>query len=165
MDNDDLVFAADQPAATIDRMVRRGDLVRLTAGVYARTTSGMSAEQMTRRHWPQVAGRLFPQAVITDRSARIRGPTDGVLYLAHQATRDRAVRLPGLTVLARHGLPPEQVLVVVVIGGAMLQRRRRSLPRALTALAPALTAAAVLAVALASWDFTVVTCRPRRLSR
>jgi len=61
VDKDDLVFAADQPAATTDRMVRRGDLVRLTAGVYARTSSEMSAEQLTRRHWPQIAGQLFPQ--------------------------------------------------------------------------------------------------------
>lgn len=67
----------------------------------------MSAEQLTRQHWPQIAGQLFPQAVVTDRSAPIGGPTDGVLYLAHRATRDRVVRLPGLTVLARHGLPPQ----------------------------------------------------------
>lgn len=42
-----------------------------------------------------------------------------------------------------------QTLMVVVVGGAMLHRRRRGLPHALTALAPALTAGAVIAVALA----------------
>lgn len=42
-----------------------------------------------------------------------------------------------------------QILMVAVVGGAMLHRRRRGLPHALTALAPALTAGAVIAVALA----------------
>lgn len=42
-----------------------------------------------------------------------------------------------------------QILMVVVVGGAMLHRRRRGVPHALTALAPALTAGAVIAVALA----------------
>lgn len=46
------------------------------------------------------------------------------------------------------GVALGQILVVVVVYGAMLHRRRRGLRPALTALAPALTAGAVIAVAL-----------------
>ncbi len=42
-----------------------------------------------------------------------------------------------------------QILMVVVVGGAMLHRARRGLPHALTALAPAMSAGAVIAVAVA----------------
>ncbi len=125
--NDDIVFAADQPSATTDRMLHRGELVRLTAGVYGRITDGGTPEQFTKRHWPQIAGRLFPQAVITDRSARTGGPVDGVLYLAHTATRDRTVQLPGLTITARRGGLPPQPDDIALPDGLWIASRGRSL--------------------------------------
>jgi hypothetical protein len=47
-----------------------------------------------------IAGRMFPRAVITDRSAITGGPAEGVLYLAHDG-RGREAELPGMTVIAR----------------------------------------------------------------
>jgi hypothetical protein len=35
------------------------------------------------REWHAIAGRMFPRAVITDRSAITRGPVESVLCLSH----------------------------------------------------------------------------------
>jgi hypothetical protein len=52
-----------------------------------------------------IVGKMFPRAVITDRSAVTGGPVEGRLYLSHDG-RNREVALPGLTVLARAGAGP-----------------------------------------------------------
>lgn len=86
-------------------MVSRGDLRRLAAGVY---TSDLTStlEDVVRAHWTTIAGRLFPDGVVTDRSARTMAPVGGVLYLAREG-RARAVELPGLSIRARAGAPPQ----------------------------------------------------------
>ena len=48
---------------------------------------------------------LFPDAVITDRSAQRIAPIDGELFLAHPH-RDREIELPGLRVRACQGAGP-----------------------------------------------------------
>ncbi|MDP9115832.1 MAG: Fic family protein [Actinomycetota bacterium] len=99
-----IVFAAELPAATVAARVRRGDLVRLATGVY--TSDAMTApERVVLREWHTIIGRLYPRAVITDRSAVTGGPADGVLYLAHDG-RNRETHLPGLIVRARSGTGP-----------------------------------------------------------
>jgi hypothetical protein len=99
-----IVFASDVPAATLSARVRRGQLVRLATGVY---TSDVTSDPVavTAREWPAIAGGMFPDAVITDRSAVTGGPVDGVLYLAHDG-RARSAELPGLQVTARPGAGP-----------------------------------------------------------
>jgi len=99
-----VVFASDAPTATIAGRVRRGEFVRLAAGV---DTSDVTSDPaaVTAREWPAIAGGMFPGAVITDRSAVTGGPIDGVLYLARDG-RARDVELPGLRVTARPGAGP-----------------------------------------------------------
>jgi hypothetical protein len=99
-----LVFAADAPAATISDRVRRGQLVRLAVGVYTSDVTSDPAAVVVRE-WHAIVGRMFPRAVITDRSAMTGGPVEGVLYLAYEG-RSREVDLPGMTVLARAGAGP-----------------------------------------------------------
>ncbi|HEY2042568.1 MAG TPA: Fic family protein [Jatrophihabitans sp.] len=99
-----IVFAADQPAATISRRVARGALRRLASGVYT-TDVNVEPTAVIKREWHTIVGGLLPAAVITDRSAPTGGPVDGILYLAHEA-RNREINLPGLIVLARHGMGP-----------------------------------------------------------
>lgn len=60
---------------------------------------------MVAGEWHDIAGRMFPGAVITDRSALTGGPVGGVLYLARDG-RARSVDLPGLRVTARPGAGP-----------------------------------------------------------
>lgn len=99
-----IVFAGDVPPATIADRVRRGQLVRLATGVYT-TDIDTEPERVTSREWHTIVGRLYPAAVITDRSAITGGHVDGVLYLSHTA-RERDTQLPGLLVRARQGLGP-----------------------------------------------------------
>jgi hypothetical protein len=63
-----VVFAADLPAATISDRVRRGQLARLGTGVYTSDVTSDPAA-VVGREWHMIFGRLFPRAVITDRSA------------------------------------------------------------------------------------------------
>ena len=143
MDSARLVFSGDAPRSTIAGMVRRGVLMQLAAGVYTTDTARLP-EDVVRRHWIDIAGRIFPEATITDRSAVRSGPVDGVLYLAH-GRRDRAVELPGLLITARRGAPPQPDDIALPSGlhlasqarglaeNAMASRARRgSTPRRLT---------------------------------
>jgi hypothetical protein len=100
-----IVLAGDLPASTISGMVSRGELRRLATGIYSRDTTSDPGDTV-RAHWDTIAGRLFPNAVITDRSARTMSLVDGVLYLARDG-RPREVELPGLTIRARTGAPPQ----------------------------------------------------------
>jgi len=99
-----IVFSGDLPSQTVSNRVARGELVRLGRGVYTTETDRDPAE-VVRSHRFEIVGRLFPGAVITDRSARSGGPVDGVLYLAHPS-RARDAALPGLVVRARNGAGP-----------------------------------------------------------
>jgi hypothetical protein len=99
-----IVFATDLPSATVSDRVRRGLLRRVATGVYTSDVD-TTPEMVVRREWHTIVGRLYPDAVITDRSAVTGGAVDGVLYLAYQG-RDRETQLPGLIVRTRSGIGP-----------------------------------------------------------
>src|SRR5260370_37972877 len=99
-----MVCGGDAPAATISDRVRRGELVRMATGVYTSDVTSDPAA-VVAREWHTIAGGMFPDAVITDRSAVTGGPVGGVLYLARDG-RAREVELPGLSVTARTGAGP-----------------------------------------------------------
>ncbi|HEX3815122.1 MAG TPA: Fic family protein [Mycobacteriales bacterium] len=99
-----IVFAGDLPAATLSDQVRRGRLARLATGVYT-TDVDSDPGRVVKREWHTIVGHLYPDAVITDRSALTGGPADEALYLVHPR-RDRETRLPGLLVRARAGVGP-----------------------------------------------------------
>jgi hypothetical protein len=84
--------------------VRRAELARLATGIYTSDVTSDPAA-VVAREWHTIAGGIFPNAVITDRSAATGGPVDGVLYLAREG-RAREVQLPGLIVTARTGAGP-----------------------------------------------------------
>jgi len=120
-----LIFARDDVAAsTIADRVRRGDLARVAPGLYS-TEVDRTPEDIVREHMFAIVGRLFPEAIITDRSARTGGATDGVLYVAH-TRRPRHLELPGLTVRARTGAGP-QPGDVAYPGGLYLASKPRAL--------------------------------------
>ncbi len=99
---DSLVVAGDLPAMVISRMERRGELRRLSRGVY---TTAADPERYVKANLYNIVGRLFPNAVITDRSALTGGPVDGRLYLS-SPSRARSLELPGLSIDARLGAGP-----------------------------------------------------------
>ncbi|HWL42911.1 MAG TPA: Fic family protein [Ilumatobacter sp.] len=118
-----LVFAGDAPAQTINSRVQRGELRRLTRGVYTPDLT-TPASELIRREWLSVAGRAFPDAVISDRSAPRGGPVDGLLYLV--GSRRRELELPGLTIIARDGAPPLDDDIALP-GGLYMASRARAL--------------------------------------
>jgi len=120
----DIIFTGDIPRSTINNMVRRGNAVRLAPGVYTTDTVG-DPVAIVRRSWADIAGHLFPEATITDRSAILSAPVDGTLYLAHPR-RDRETELPGLRITARRGAPP-QPGDVALPGGLHLASRARAM--------------------------------------
>jgi hypothetical protein len=76
----------------------------MATGVYTSDVTSDPAA-VVAREWHTIAGGMFPDAVITDRSAVTGGPVGGVLYLARDG-RAREVELPGLSVTARTGAGP-----------------------------------------------------------
>jgi Fic/DOC family protein len=100
----EIIFTGDLPRQTISDRVRRGELRALTTGVYT-TDMASTSETIVARYWHIIVGRLFPDAVITDRSALTGGKVGDYLYLAHNR-RTREVELPGLIALARPGAGP-----------------------------------------------------------
>jgi hypothetical protein len=121
---DPIVFAGDLPSATIHRHVQRGLLRPLARGVYTSESTG-TAETIVRRHWTVIAARLFPDSVITDRSASSGRPVGGRLYLAHDG-RERITTLPGLVIDVRRGVGPLDDDVALP-GGLYLASRPRAL--------------------------------------
>jgi hypothetical protein len=104
MPSDEIVLAEDLPASTISGRVKRGELRKIASGIY---TTDLTAplDTVVRRHAYLIAGRLHPDAVITDRSAPTGGIVNGHLYLSHRGRRRETV-LPGLTISARSGAGP-----------------------------------------------------------
>jgi len=120
----DIIFTGDIPRSTINNMVRRGDAIRLAPGVYTTDVVG-DPVAIVHRSWADIAGHLFPEATITDRSAIRSAPVDGTLYLAHPR-RDREAELPGLRITARRGAPP-QPGDIALPGGLHLASRARGM--------------------------------------
>ena len=71
-----IILSGDVPRSTLSQMSARGAVVRLATGVYTTDTSS-APERVVRREWRTIAGRLFPDATISDRSARTAGPVEG----------------------------------------------------------------------------------------
>ena len=63
-----IVFTGDRPTSTIVDQVRNGKLARIAPGVYTEIVDDLIS--VVAREWPIIVGRLMPDAVITDRSAR-----------------------------------------------------------------------------------------------
>jgi hypothetical protein len=117
-----LVLAGDLPAMTISRMEKRGELHRLARGAY---TTAADPQRFVSTNVHVVAGRLFPNGVITDRSAVTGGPIDGRLYLSSPSGA-RSLDLPGLSIQARLGAGPIDGDTPLP-GGLFLASRARAL--------------------------------------
>lgn len=98
-----ILFADDLPDSTIHDRVARGDLARVARGIYT-TDARTDPSEVVHRCWRQIVGRRFPEAVVTDRSAKWAQPHDGYLFLA--SNREATLELPGLTVVSRKAPGP-----------------------------------------------------------
>lgn len=99
----DIVFASDRRHATLSDATKSGRLRRIARGIYI--SSKDPVEAVVRRNWKQILARLFPGAVIVDRSTRAGSP-DGSGYLYVDHPRRRTLALPGLVIVPRSGTGP-----------------------------------------------------------
>jgi len=146
MDNR-IIFADDVPDSTLHDRVNRGELVRLARGVYT-TEVAADPSDVVRRSWREIVGRRFPDAVVTDRSAKRAQPHDGYLFIA--SARQGTLDLPDLVVVSRKG--PGAIEGDIAMGaGVHLASRPRAMldntrpTRKRTDLPPATLARAELA--------------------
>ncbi|MBA2437064.1 MAG: hypothetical protein H0V52_01770 [Acidimicrobiia bacterium] len=99
MDNP-IIFAEDLPPSTIHDRVVRGELVRLARGIYSADVAADPTD-VVHRSWRAIVSRIFPHAVVTDRSSIWAQPHDGYLFVA--SAREATLGLPGFTVVSRKG--------------------------------------------------------------
>ena len=100
----EIFLTTPQLASRVSRDLKQGRVRRLAPSIY--TTNVTDApESLVRRQLWQVASLVFPNAVITDRTAFEAGPShDGSVFLAAGTARE--VALPGVTLRARKGSGP-----------------------------------------------------------
>lgn len=112
----DVLFTPTESEAT-DRRIRRdfeaGRLIRIARGLYVE--SGEPIEEIVRRNWYKIIGRLVPDGVATDRTGmdsrpwrdRSSGAPVGDAYVFVSAPRTRdVIKLPGLVINIREGIGP-----------------------------------------------------------
>lgn len=100
-----LVFSdAASSRVQLTRAVARGELVRLSRGIYTTDTSA-PAEAVVRRHIWAILAHETPGAVITDASVEDGGTgRSGAVYVI--SSRERPLLLPGIAVMPRPGAGP-----------------------------------------------------------
>lgn len=116
-----IVFAEDLPDSTIHDRVARGDLARIARGIYT-TDTLTDPTEVVRRSWREIVARRFPDAVVTDRSAKWAQPHDGRLFLA--SSRQATLELPGLAVSSRKGAGPLEGDIAMGAGVHLASRPR-----------------------------------------
>lgn len=95
----ELVFAAESDptaARRVRRLAAEGRLRRLYSGVYTSNTDSPQ-DAIVLRHWQAIVGHLFPNSVLSHRSAFDGKPHNGNLVLTRGKNR-RSIKLPGLTI-------------------------------------------------------------------
>jgi hypothetical protein len=102
----ELVWSADHERAAISRAVDRGNLRRLGVGLYT-AAAARDLETVARRRVWDIVARVFPGAVVVDRSSRAGGlGSSEKLLLVHARRGPFAV--PGFTIVPRPGAGPTQ---------------------------------------------------------
>lgn len=106
----------------LQRAAKDGQITRIAKGVYINAAAPEDASPdilgpvalMTRRNWQVIAGHLYPNSVVSHRSALVGGITeDNELILSHPTRFNRTIALPGLTFVLLKGpgqLPGDMAL-------------------------------------------------------
>lgn len=106
----------------IAEAVRLGELRKLLPTIYTSSIDD-GDDNIIRRNLYVILGVLYPNAVISHRSAIEAGPRDGHIVLTYKYTKK--VRLPGITVHLMKGKGPLE-FDIPFIGGLYLASSERS---------------------------------------
>jgi hypothetical protein len=95
-----IVAARDFSRSTVYAAHQRGELRQLAPGLFTRDLE-TPVEQLVRDRLPAIISALYPEAVISDRSARTgaRPSDDGSVFIVHERTA--LTTLPGEVVIRR----------------------------------------------------------------
>lgn len=101
------VPATSTERSRLARQAREGQAVQLAPGIYA-VGAAMPAERVARHHLYEIVARVWPGAVICDRSALAGAQvTRGYLFICHpEPPRTSKLELPGVTIVPRVGPGP-----------------------------------------------------------
>ncbi len=113
------------PVPTLTAQERRGEIRRLAPGIYTANLDDEAAV-IVRGNWPRILACEVPGAIITDRSAPISGPINGVIYVVSPRQSRTPITLPGLTISRRPG-PGPQPGDIPLPGGIYLASKARGL--------------------------------------
>lgn len=107
-DQPEVFLSTAATSRAVQRAVASGGARKIAGRLYTRNTTE-PPETVVRRNWQRIAGLLFPESVVVDRSAFVAMPSeDGSIFLdagSDYAAR-RPVRLPGLILRPRRGPGP-----------------------------------------------------------
>jgi Fic/DOC family len=102
----ELVWSADHERAAISRAVDRGNLRRLGVGLYT-SAAPQDLEKVARKRVWDIVARVFPGAIVVDRSARAGGLGASQELLVVHARRG-PFAVPGFSIVPRPGAGPTQ---------------------------------------------------------
>ncbi len=92
--------------ATRTRQAKAGRAMRLAPGIYA-VGATLPPDAVARHHYMAIVARVWPSAVVSDRSAFSGGPSGGWLFIRHPNPPRRSdLRMPGLTISVQDGPGP-----------------------------------------------------------
>lgn len=121
----------DDPAAArrLQRAALNGTLLRVAERIYIDNQPPAETSLSVRRHWQEIAGALYPGAVVSHLSAFHGGVTsDGLLTLSHPTQFNRTRRLPGgLHIVLMRGPAPLPGDIALGTAGLFWPSRARML--------------------------------------
>lgn len=122
-----LIPANEAEERRLQRAAKDNEITRIAKGVYVNAVDPVGQPQDTfgpvallvRRNWQRVAGHLYPNAVVSHRSALVGGITaDNEVTLSHPTRFNRTNIIPGVTLVLLKG--PSQLPGDMQLGGSGL---------------------------------------------
>lgn len=107
-----LIPADEAEERRLQRAARDNEITRIAKGVYVNAVDPANQPPgslgpvalLVRRNWQRIAGHLYPDAVVSHRSALAGGITpDNELILSHPTRFNRTNELPGMTIALLKG--------------------------------------------------------------
>ena len=122
----EIVVSRDDNRVAVHRAVRAGRLRKLAPRIYSANLQD-PPEKIVRANCWAIAGAIFPQAVISDRTALEHRPaTDGSVFLITES-RSTDLELPGIIFRPRPGPAPMEGYDMPFLDGLWMSSQARAL--------------------------------------
>ncbi|MDQ6996309.1 MAG: hypothetical protein Q9M82_02475 [Mariprofundus sp.] len=119
-----VLFSTSSNVKGLKKRIETGELKQVHPKIYV-NASDSDIANLLRRHWRDIAEHLYPEAIVSFRSAIEMKPHEGHVFLSYNSKRRYKIELPGLTL---NLLPCSSDIGVIPFG---MKIRISALPRAL----------------------------------